>query len=198
MEKKVISLLDIEPADYNPRKITDGELRNLRGSIDEFGLVDPIIINLKNNRIIGGHQRYNVLRQNGVEEAYLVELGGIGWVFIDDDLSIKSKQHEKALNVALNKISGDWDKSKLSDVLNELSSVGFDVELTGFEKNEWLENESVDFEIGDDADDEPVSDEYVEDEISYDLVITFGSEEELNTAFEKFSDFGIRCRTIIA
>ena len=198
MEKKVISLLDIEPADYNPRKISDGELRNLRGSIDEFGLVDPIIINLKNNRIIGGHQRYNVLRQNGVEEAYLVELGGIGWVFIDDDLSIKSKQHEKALNVALNKISGDWDKNKLSDVLNELSSVGFDVELTGFEKNEWLENESVDFEIGDDADDEPVSDEYVEDEISYDLVITFGSEEELNTAFEKFSDFGIRCRTIIA
>ena len=198
MEKKVINLLDIAPAEYNPRKINDTDLKRLRNSIDEFGLVDPIIVNLENNRIIGGHQRYNVLRQNGVETAFMVELGGVGWVFTDEDLSIKSKKHEKALNIALNKISGQWDNNKLSDVLNGLSSVGFDVTLTGFDKNEWLENESVDFEIEDEADDEPTSDEYIEDEISYDLIITFGSEEELERAFEKFSDFGIKCRTIIA
>lgn len=200
MEKKKIKLIDIEPADYNPRRIGDNELRSLRGSIDEFGFVDPIIVNLENNRIIGGHQRYSVLRQNGVEDVYMVELGGIGWVFTDDDLKIKSKAHEKALNVALNKIGGDWDNGKLSEVLNELSLNGFDTGLTGFEENEWLENESVDFEIDDEidevneADDEP----YVDDEVSYDLVITFGSEEELDREFEKFTDMGIKCRTIIA
>ena len=203
MEKKKIKLLDIAPADYNPRKISDSDLRKLRGSIDEFGLVDPIIVNLDNNRIIGGHQRYDVLRQNGVEDAFMVELGGIGWVFLEDDLKIKSKSHEKALNIALNKISGDWDRNKLSEVLNELSLVGFEMELTGFEENEWLENESVDFAVDEDEDfdgevNDADSEPYVEDEISYDLVITFGSEEELERAFEKFSDLGIRCRTIVA
>lgn len=203
MEKKKIKLLDIAPADYNPRKISDSDLRKLRGSIDEFGLVDPIIINLDNNRIIGGHQRYDVLRQNGVEDAFMVELGGIGWVFLEDDLKIKSKSHEKALNIALNKISGDWDRNKLFEVLNELSLVGFEMELTGFEENEWLENESVDFAVDEDEDfdgdvNDADSEPYVEDEVSYDLVITFGSEEELERAFEKFSDLGIRCRTIVA
>ena len=203
MEKKKIKLLDIAPADYNPRKISDSDLRKLRGSIDEFGLVDPIIVNLDNNRIIGGHQRYDVLRQNGVEDAFMVELGGIGWVFLEDDLKIKSKSHEKALNIALNKISGDWDRNKLSEVLNELSLVGFEMELTGFEENEWLENESVDFAVDEDEDfdgevNDADSEPYVEDEISYDLVITFGSEEELERAFEKFSDLGIKCRTIVA
>ena len=204
MEKKNIKLEDIVPADYNPRKISDTDLIKLRDSIDEFGLVDPIIVNLDNNRIIGGHQRYDVLRQNGVEDAFMVELGDIGWVFIEDDLKIKSKSHEKALNIALNKISGEWDRNKLSEVLNELSLVGFNMDLTGFEKNEWLENESVDFEIDDDGDifegevNEADSEPYVEDEVSYDLVITFGSEEELDRAFEKFSNLGIRCRTIIA
>ena len=203
MEKKKIKLLDIAPADYNPRKISDSDLRKLRGSIDEFGLVDPIIVNLDNNRIIGGHQRYDVLRQNGVEDAFMVELGGIGWVFLEDDLKIKSKSHEKALNIALNKISGDWDRNKLFEVLNELSLVGFEMELTGFEENEWLENESVDFAVDEDEDfdgdvNDADSEPYVEDEVSYDLVITFGSEEELERAFEKFSDLGIRCRTIVA
>ena len=203
MKKKNIKLMDIAPADYNPRKISDSDLRKLRGSIDEFGLVDPIIVNLDNNRIIGGHQRYDVLRQNGVEDAFMVELGGIGWVFLEDDLKIKSKSHEKALNIALNKISGDWDKDKLSEVLNELLFVGFEMELTGFEKNEWLENESVDFAVDEDEDfdgevNDADSEPYVEDEISYDLVITFGSEEELERAFEKFSDLGIKCRTIVA
>ncbi len=200
MEKKNIKLSDIVPADYNPRKISDFDLKNLRSSINEFGFVDPIIVNLKNNRIIGGHQRYEVLRQNGVEDAYMVELGSIGWVFVDDDLKVKSKSHEKALNLALNKISGDWDRNKLTEVLNELAFNGFDVGLSGFEENEWLDNETVDFEIDGDLNESEVNDDetYVEEEISYDLVITFGSEDELERAFEKFSDLGIRCRTIVA
>lgn len=56
-----IRLTDITPADYNPRQINDTQLSKLSKSIQDFGLVDPIIINLQNNKIIGGHQRYRVL-----------------------------------------------------------------------------------------------------------------------------------------
>ena len=61
MSFEKIRLTDIKPSTYNPRTITDNEYSKLTRSIQDFGLVDPIIINLKNNKIIGGHQRYKVL-----------------------------------------------------------------------------------------------------------------------------------------
>ena len=56
-----IDINSLVPADYNPRKISDKDYNNLKNSIDEFGIVDPIIVNLKNNTIISGHQRFDVL-----------------------------------------------------------------------------------------------------------------------------------------
>ena len=61
---KKIKLIDIQPAEYNPRYITTDELTKLANSIHSFGFVDPIIVNLKNNRIVGGHQRYKVLMED--------------------------------------------------------------------------------------------------------------------------------------
>ena len=134
METKKITLQEISPADYNPRKINEEEYNKLNNSMAEFGLVDPIIINLKNNRIIGGHQRYEVLiKQNPIQELSLIQLGDIGWVFQNENISIPSEEHEKALNLALNKISGEWDEPKLKPLLEDLSLKGFDIELTGFD-----------------------------------------------------------------
>ena len=56
-----IKITDIIPAPYNPRTISDQDKTRLRNSLQEFGLVDPIVINLKNNHIIGGHQRYEAI-----------------------------------------------------------------------------------------------------------------------------------------
>lgn len=142
MEVEKIAIADLVPADYNPRKITKEEQMKLRNSIDQFGFVDPIIINLKNNKIIGGHQRYEVLVNTAMldgeflKELNLIRLGDIGWVFPDTDLSVKSEEHEKALNLALNKISGEWDTEKLSDLLEDLSIEGFNLDLTGFDDAE--------------------------------------------------------------
>ena len=61
MEVEEIKLKDLIPAEYNPRKISDKELKKLQKSIQHYGRVDPIIINLKNNKIIGGHQRFDAL-----------------------------------------------------------------------------------------------------------------------------------------
>lgn len=147
MKIKKINITDINEADYNPRTISDDEMTKLENSITEFGFVDPMIINLKNNKLIGGHQRYNALlslnmkKGNFAEELNLVELGDIGWVFPDIDLRIESEQHEKALNIALNKISGTWDNEKLFTLLEELEYDDMGIELTGFtdEEMEMLE-----------------------------------------------------------
>lgn len=113
---------ELKKAKYNPRKnLTpkDGEYQNIKRSIEEFGYVEPIIIN-KDNTIIGGHQRYTVLKDLGYDEVDVIEL--------DVD-----KDKEKALNIALNKITGQWDEEKLNDLLIELNNDGFDITLTGFE-----------------------------------------------------------------
>lgn len=156
MEIEKIKITDIKEAEYNPRLMQDNEMKKLENSISEFGLVDPIIINLKNNKIIGGHQRYNAILSKSYEEdefnpeLNLIRLGDIGWVFMDTELEIKDEDHEKALNLALNKISGEWDYGKLEPLLDELSLDGFNLDLTGFDDIQLdeikLNNERSDFE----------------------------------------------------
>lgn len=91
---KVASLKD---APWNPRCITPEALKGLEASIERWGIVEPIIVNLKSGFIIGGHRRADVLRAKGVEETDVVAL----------DLS---EAEEKALNVVLNNhlIAGDF------------------------------------------------------------------------------------------
>jgi hypothetical protein len=115
-------------ADYNPRKALtpdDAEYQKIKNSILEFGYVDPIIIN-EDGTIIGGHQRCTVLKDLGYTEVDVVV------VSLD-------KQREKALNIALNKITGEWDEVKLKDLLLDLDLGDFDISLTGFEQDDLSE-----------------------------------------------------------
>jgi len=124
IEKK--NTADLLPADYNPRKDLkpgDAEYEKLKRSIEQFGYVEPVIWNKTTGRVVGGHQRLKVLIDMGMTEVdcVVVEL---------------SEEKEKALNVALNKISGDWDKDKLALLIADLQGADFDVSLTGFEPAE--------------------------------------------------------------
>ena len=124
IEKK--STADLLPADYNPRKDLkpgDLEYEKLKRSIEQFGYVEPVIWNKTTGRVVGGHQRLKVLMDMGHTEVdcVVVEL---------------SEEKEKALNVALNKISGEWDKEKLALLITDLQGVDFDVSLTGFDPAE--------------------------------------------------------------
>ncbi len=117
---------DLLPAEYNPRKDLkpgDAEYEKLKRSIEQFGYVEPVIWNKTTSRVVGGHQRLKVLMDMGISEVECVV------VDMDED-------KEKALNVALNKISGDWDKEKLALLISDLQGVDFDVSLTGFEPAE--------------------------------------------------------------
>jgi len=124
IEKKKLSALI--PADYNPRKDLkpgDPEYEKLKRSLDQFGYVDPIIWNKATGRVVGGHQRLKVLKDSGVEEVECVVVN------LDEE-------HEKALNIALNKISGEWDKDKLALLITDLQGTEFDVSITGFDQAE--------------------------------------------------------------
>lgn len=121
-------LADLKAAEYNPRKALtpdDAEYQKIKRSIEEFGYVDPIIIN-EDGTIIGGHQRSTVLMDLGYEE--------VDVVVVDLD-----KQREKALNIALNKITGEWDELKLKDLLLDLDLGDYDISLTGFEQADLTE-----------------------------------------------------------
>ena len=114
------------PANYNPRKDLkpgDPEYEKLKRSIVEFGYVEPVIWNKTTGHVVGGHQRLKVLIDTGVTE--------VECVVIEMDV-----EREKALNVALNKISGEWDKEKLSLLISDLQGADFDVSLTGFDAPE--------------------------------------------------------------
>ena len=124
IEKITNSML--QAAAYNPRKDLkpgDVEYEKLRRSIEEFGYVEPIIWNERTGNIVGGHQRFKVLAELGYYE--------IDCVVVELDA-----QREKALNVALNKISGEFDIPLLTELLHDLDDDGFDVSLTGFDMTE--------------------------------------------------------------
>lgn len=121
-----VNITKLNPAEYNPRKDLkpgDKEYDKLKRSIEEFGYVEPIIWNKRTGRVVGGHQRLKVLAESGYTD--------IDCVVLDID-----EQREKALNVALNKISGEFDIPLLTDLLKDLGEDGFDVSLTGFEAAE--------------------------------------------------------------
>ncbi len=124
MQTEIMKLEDIIPADYNPRielKAGDTEYDALTNSISRFGLVEPLIVNKRNNVLIGGHQRLNVLKQMGVEETEVIVV----------DLP---EEKEKQLNVSLNKIEGEWDMYKLEEVLKDIDVD--DIIYTGFSEEE--------------------------------------------------------------
>ena len=122
METRVIKLADIKPAPYNPRvQLTekDQEFKALDASIAESGLVLPLIVNARDNCLIGGHQRLSVLLAAGETETNAV--------VVDLD-----EAQAKALCIALNKLDGEWDYGQLAEIIQELIQEGENLTATGF------------------------------------------------------------------
>jgi DNA modification methylase len=117
----------IKPADYNPRKNLkpgDSEYEKIKRSLLDFGFVEPLIWNEQTQTLIGGHQRLTILQELGYDEVDVVVVHF-------------NKDKERALNIALNKIQGEWDKEKLAALITELQIIpDFDVSITGFDNYE--------------------------------------------------------------
>ena len=150
MKTTVMKLKDIRPAAYNPRvtlKPGDKDYEALKNSLERFGVAEPLIVNETTGNLVAGHQRLSVLKSMGYEE--------VPCSVVDLD-----ENEEKLLNLALNKIKGQWDYDKLEDILR-----GFDYEVataSGFSAEEIAvilsNNEDLlddDEDYGDWEDDEP-------------------------------------------
>ena len=114
------------PAVYNPRKSLkkgDKEYEKIKNSILEFGYVEPIIINY-DMTVIGGHQRLTVLKDLGYKDVQCVVV------------EIKDENKVKALNIALNKITGVWNEQLLADLISDLQKSDYNIDFTGFEPPE--------------------------------------------------------------
>ena len=129
MQIKKAPVKDLVSPEWNPRQITTEELEKLKTSLEEFGYIEPIIVNDVNNHVVGGNQRLRALIALGYDEVDCV------YVHIEDI------NKEKACNVALNKISGDWDEDKLRVVLEDIELSPIDIKLTGFDELELTELE---------------------------------------------------------
>lgn len=125
MKMEKIETNKLKMAEYNPRKElteNDPEYIKIKNSINEFGYISPIIAN-SDMTVISGHQRLKVLKDLGHTE--------IECIIVDFD-----KNKEKMLNVALNKISGEWDYQKLETLFNELATNNMDLSIMGFDEKE--------------------------------------------------------------
>ena len=95
-----VKVADLNPAPYNPREISEGAYSGLKHSLEKFGYVGLIVVNKRNMRIVGGHQRYKILQEYDVEsvKVIMVDLNEI---------------EEQAMNLTLNnnEIGGEWTGS---------------------------------------------------------------------------------------
>ncbi len=144
MEIKEVPIEEIKPAPYNPRvdlQPGDVEYENLKRSIMEFGVVQLLVWNQRSGNLVGGHQTFKVLLELGRKK--------VPCAVVDLD-----EKKEKLLNVALNKIGGDWDERKLSVLLQDLSFM--ELEMTGFEPYELKELEEIIEEVSEEVHEEEV------------------------------------------
>jgi ParB-like chromosome segregation protein Spo0J len=166
MKITLVNINSLNPAEYNPRQISNKQYEDLKASIDKFGLVDPIIIN-SDNTVIGGHQRLKVLRELGSEKIPTVRVN-------------LSKEDERELNIRLNKSGGDFDMDILANEFDvvDLKEWGFkDVEL-GFNIDKIQED---------------LSDKI---ELQYKIEVDVTSEKEQEQLYNDLTNKGYICRIL--
>lgn len=170
MNIKKIKINQLKEANYNPRiklEPVDDAYKRIKASIEEFGCIDPIIVNTRNMTVIGGHQRLSILKELGYEE--------IECVLVNLD-----ERQEKRLNLSLNKNSGYWDNFKLEELFKELELSEEELLATGFTTSE-IDNINVDF-IQDLLDDEYST---VDRELDK-FAVTFNIPKEYQEQFSKY------------
>jgi DNA modification methylase len=129
---RMVRLTDIQKSADNPREMSDEERAGLRASLEQFGLVENIVVNRRTGLILGGHQRYDELVAAGVDEAPVIEV----------DLP---PARAKALNIALNsdKIAGRFTPAVIG-LLDEIR-VELPAEFSALRLDALAEDLRVDF-----------------------------------------------------
>jgi DNA modification methylase len=143
-KKNPTVVAELRPAAYNPRKITDADLETLKKSMQKYGDLSGIVVNVRTGNMVGGHQRikhldpfWKIVKRPYRDKTGTVAIGHIETPFGRFSYREVSwdRRNERAANLAANKIQGDWDNEKLAPVLQELVTLP-EFELTGFTAQE--------------------------------------------------------------
>ena len=121
----------------NAKKHPDAQLKLIASSLREFGWRQPILVD-KNDTIIVGHGRWLAYEKysNGIKEP---------WIIKADDLT---PEQVRAYRLVDNKTNeSDWDMDLAIEELKELDKLGYNVELTGFNRDLLIESDEKDDEI---------------------------------------------------
>ena len=180
LDIRLVPISMLNPAKYNPRKDLqpgDKAYTQLEKSIKEFGNVDPIIWNETTGNVVGGHQRLKVLRQ-GKSNGDKLEVSVVNL----------PERKEKMLNIALNKISGDWDNYLLKTLLEDINLEDFEMDIIGFDSKE------VNSMLGklEEHGGEDVIEEF------FGIYVECNTEEHQMELLAKFEGEGLKCRALIS
>lgn len=115
----------LNPYGNNSRTHSEDQIDQIVASINEFGFTNPILID-EGDVIIAGHGRLEAAKHLGLEEVPTITLAGL------------TDEQKIAYVIADNKLAlnAGWDEKLLAVELSSLQSVGFDMSLTGFSKEE--------------------------------------------------------------
>lgn len=104
-----IRVSEIDAAHYNPRDITESALAGLKASVDEFKLVQPLVWNLRSQRLVGGHQRHKTLDPNSETDVIQVDLDEVREMALNASLNDPTKQGDftSAISEILDRIEAD-------------------------------------------------------------------------------------------
>lgn len=181
MKIEKVKIDELISPEYNPREISSEEMEKLKRSIEEFGYVDPIIVNDVNMHIVGGNQRAKALKQLGYDE--------VDVIFINEPNIHK----EKALNIRLNNLSGEWDNEKLEIIIEEIQLNEPElINIIGHEPIQITENEE-NYEF---TDENETIKEYELPKEVFKLLITFDNETDQENYYNKFIEEGLDCRIL--
>nr|DAM63201.1 MAG TPA: adenine specific DNA methyltransferase [Caudoviricetes sp.] len=124
-EMKMVSTSKLIPYVNNARTHSQEQVNKLRGSLREFGFINPVIIDNDYN-VIAGHGRLMAAKEEGIEE--------VPCVLVD----YLSEAQKKAYILADNRYAqdADWDEELLKLEIEALEGMDFDVSLTGFNEDE--------------------------------------------------------------
>ena len=124
MEIKTVKISELRPHPKNPRVHPDSAIDKLVRSIKEYGWTNPILVSA-DGYVIAGHARLKAAEKAGISEVPVIYLpleGAKAEAYLITDNRLQDET--------------DWDLPKLKDLLQELDTGEFDLELTGFDMDE--------------------------------------------------------------
>lgn len=122
---RYVPVADLVPYARNSRTHSDEQVAQIMGSIREFGFTNPILLD-EQNGVIAGHGRILAARKLNIDNVPTITLAGM------------TDAQRRAYVIADNKLAlnAGWDEEMLRVELTELSDLGYDLDLTGFNAEE--------------------------------------------------------------